>query len=308
MHRGARLLIIGFACIGLAQAQADWRFAHPNADVRMSVNVQAVLKAPAVTQALKQQGKEQPPQVQLILGLLSSVDRISISARQNGKDLKDSDVLVLVTGSFDPPAIQSLFPSKGAGQVKQVGPHAILVGEGASFAQAVQRMAGAAAERPADELDQSDIWIAGSSALMASQQTAPIPPALKAMRMFSFGMNLGDSPEINVVLGAVDSPGAAQMLSAIREMLGPSGKALEAKLDGAKVRMHVVLPPELMRFAQSQAASGSLSEQLQPFMGMLGLPGSSGSAAPAKAPAPPSNGGKIMIYGLDDGPREVKTK
>ncbi len=307
MHRGARLLIVGFACIGLAQAQADWRFAHPNADIRMSVNVQAVLKAPSVIQALRQQGKDQP-QVQLMLALVSSVDRISISARQKGKDPKDSDVLVLVTGSFDPSTIQSLFPSKGTSQVKQVGPHAILVGDGPSFAQAVQRMAGAAENKPLDELDQSDIWIAGSSELMASQQTAQVPPALKALRMFSLGVNLGDSPEVNVVLGATDSPGAAQLLSAIREMLGPPGKALEAKLDGAKIRMHYVLPPEMMRFAQSQAASVSFADQLQPFMGMLGLPGSSGAAPPAKAPPPPSNGGKIMIYGLDDGPREVKTK
>ena len=108
------------------------------------------------------------------------------------------------------------------------------------------------------------------------------------------------------MIGATDSPGAAQLLSAIREMLGPPGKALEAKLDGAKIRMHYVLPPEMMRFAQSQAASVSFADQLQPFMGMLGLPGSSGAAPPAKAPPPPSNGGKIMIYGLDDGPRESK--
>ena len=73
------------------------------------------------------------------------------------------------------------------------------------------------------------------------------------------------------------------------------------------MRLHLLVPPEMMQFAQSQAASGSFAAQLQPLMGMLGLPGSS-SAAPAKAPPPPDNGGKILIYGLDDGPREVKTK
>jgi hypothetical protein len=293
MHRGPRLFIFGFACMGLAQAQADWRFAHPNADMRMTVNVQAVLKAPALTGMLRQ--KEQPAQVQLGLDLLSSVDRISISARQTGKD---QDVLVLVTGSFDPSSIQALFPSSGASQVKQVGPHAILIGEGESFTQAVQRMAGLAPVGPSGELEQSDIWLAGSAALMSLQQVLPMaPPAFKAMRAFSFGLNLGDSPELNVVLNADGADGAAQMLSALRDILGPPGQALEGRQDGAKIRLHFLLPPEVMRAAQSQAASSSFAEQLQPLMGMLGLAG-----------AAPANGGKIMIYGLDDGPREVKTK
>jgi len=284
MHRGARLFIFGLVLAGLAQAQADWRFAHPDADVRMSVNVQAVLKAPAVTEILRQ--KDQPAQVQTILALLSSVDRISISARQTGQD---QDVLALVTGSFDPSLIQPLFPSNGSGQVKQVGPHAILIGEGVSFTQAVQRMTGAAAAGSSDELERSDVWIAG--------KMAQAPPAFQAMQAFSFGLNLGDSPEMNVVVDATDSAGAVQALIVLREILRPLGPALEAKQDGPKVRLHFLLPPEMLRFAQAQAASGSFGSQLQPLMGMLGLAGT-----------PPANGGKIMIYGLDEGPREVKTK
>ena len=62
---------------------------------------------------------------------------LAISSRQTGKD---QDVLVLVTGSFDPYSIQALFPSRGASQVKQLGPRMILIGEGESFAQAVERM------------------------------------------------------------------------------------------------------------------------------------------------------------------------
>jgi hypothetical protein len=320
MHRGVRLLMSGFGFIGLVQAQADWRFAHPKADMRMSVNLQAVLKSPAVAEALKKAGtgpKDQAMQIQLALGLLSTVDRISISARQGATGSltgKDSDVLVLVTGSFDPQMIQSFFPSKGTSQVKQVGPHAVLIGEGPSFAQAVQRMAGEMTSRPADELEQSDIWIAGSSALMSQPATTPsnIPPAFKAMRAFSLGVNLGDSPEANVVLSAADAGSAAQMLTAFRAMLAPLTQApqaamleqaLQMKQDGSKVRIHFLPPPEVMRFAQAQAASVSYAEQLQPLLGMMGM-----TPGPKKDPPQPANGGKIMIYGLDDGPHEVKTK
>jgi hypothetical protein len=329
MHRGGRLFIFGLACIGggvtsVAHAQADWRFAHPNADMRISVNLQAVLKSPTITAMVKkaEEGpQDQSAQVHFVLGLLSSIDRVSISARQTSSASlasKDSDALVLVTGSFDPSSIRSMFPSTGAGQVKQVGPHAILIGQGASFTQAVQRMAGPALARPSDELEQSDIWIAGSSALLSQPTSQTVPPAFKAMRGFSLGMNLGESPEASMILTATTPAAATQMLTAFQEMVGPLRgtpqaatfleNALQMKQDGAKVRLHFLAPPELMRMAQAQAASGSFVEQLQPLMGMLGLPGSSGAATPAKTPAPPSNGGKIMIYGLDDGPHEVKTK
>lgn len=268
MLRGAGLLSLGLACLGFVQAQPDWRFAHPNADMRISFNVQTLLKAPSVIEALH--SNQNQAETQLVVGFLSSIDRISVSSRETGKD---SDVLVLVTGNFDSSSIQSMFPSSGTSQVKQVGPHAVLIGEAASFSEAVQRMAGEAPAGTRDELEQSDIWVAGSSDLIYPQQGSPAPPALKAMRTFSLGLNLGDSPEINVALNAIDADGAAQILSALREIMGPLGQALDAKQGGPKVRLHFPLPPEIIRMAQAQALSGSLPEQLQPLMGLLGLAG-----------------------------------
>src|SRR5579871_6325046 len=123
MLRGVRLLIFGLtACV--ASAQVDWRFAHPNADLRVNVNLQAVLKSPAVAEMVKkaQAGpKDQAAQMQFVMGLLSSVDRVSISARQLGAKAKEPDVLVLIAGRFDPASLQSMFPSTGTSHVKQVG-------------------------------------------------------------------------------------------------------------------------------------------------------------------------------------------
>jgi hypothetical protein len=71
--------------------------------------------------------------------------------------------------------------------------------------------------------------------------------------------------------------------------------------------LHFVVPPELIAFGQQMAqqqaaASGGLPAQLLPLLGTLGL----GRAPAAAAPAPPpQNGGKIVIYGLDDGPKEI---
>jgi len=329
MLRGVRLLIFGLtACV--ASAQVDWRFAHPNADLRVNVNLQAVLKSPAVAEMVKkaQAGpKDQAAQMQFVMGLLSSVDRVSISARQLSAKAKEPDVLVLIAGRFDPASLQSMFPSTGTSHVKQVGPHEVLIGEGASFNQALQRLAGPPVPGLSDELEQSDIWFAGNAALMSQPAASQsVPPAFRAMRAFSFGMNLTDSTELNVILTAADAAGASQMLQSFRESMAPLtqtpqaaamlAQALDMKQDGAKVRVHFVAPPELMRMAQAQAASGSFAQQLQPLMGMMGLPGAS-NAAPAQNPrstvrtptiADPPSTGKIMIYGLDDGPHEVKTK
>src|SRR5579863_6231310 len=185
MHRGARLLIFGLTAVSVASAQADWRFAHPNADVRINVNLKSVMKSPAVGEMVKkaQTGpKDQIAQMQMVLGLLSTVDRVSISARQVGAGAKDADVLVLVAGTFDPASVQSFFPSTGTSHVKAVGPHAILIGEGASFNQALQRMAGPPAAGPSDELEQNDIWFSGNAALLSQPSAAQsVPPAFRAM-------------------------------------------------------------------------------------------------------------------------------
>src|SRR5689334_22735156 len=122
------VLVLGLACVSWAQSPADWRFAHPDPDLRLSVNLQALLKSAAVANAIRQASAQAPPEqvakIQEILGVLSSIERISVSARQ--KTPKDSDALVLVTGNFDPKWLQEFFPSKGTSQVRQVGPHAVL--------------------------------------------------------------------------------------------------------------------------------------------------------------------------------------
>jgi hypothetical protein len=88
------------------------------------------------------------------------------------------------------------------------------------------------------------------------------------------------------------------------------------KLDGASVRLHFVVPPELVALAQQQVASagstqGGLPTQLAPLLGGFGrggfAPGKPSPGAIAPEP-PPQNGGKIVIYGLDDGPKVIPPK
>jgi hypothetical protein len=332
------LLLLGFCSLALAQTppDTDWRFAHPDADMKLSLNLQAILNSPSIMKAIDQgkaQAKDNAMQIQLVLAMLKTVDRISVSVRQKAapdgkaagdKTAADMDVLAQVTGSFDPQLIAGFFPSTGTSRVKVAGPHTLLIGDGDSFAQAAERMASGAPLR-GDEMEQSDIWISARSRFLSQQANQPAL-LFPAMQDLSMGLNLGEAPEINMLLTAADEAGAGEMLKTIQDAMGQlalagptagtAAKALSMKQDGARVRVHFVVPPEVMGFvqqlAQQQAASGALPAQLTPLLGMLGL---GGPASPATPPAgsitpvpPPQNGGKIVIYGLDGGPREIPAR
>lgn len=328
------------AALGFGQTGTDWRFAHPDADLRVSLNIQAVIKSEPVAAALKkaEEGttKEQTAQIQMVMGILSSIDRIAISARQKPSSSKpakaaaaattaasaaaDSDALVWVTGSFDPKIVLGLFPSTGTSKVQQVGPHSILIGEGDSFARAVQRISGQAASAPSDELADSDLWIAGDTAMMASQATQPSPFSLQDLKRFSLGVNFKASPEVNLNLTAADDAGAGRMMGQMQVLMALAGTApqaaavkqmLQFKQEGSSVKLHMVIPPEVLQMAEtmaSQSGTGSNSmQQIQPLLGLLGLSSPGGQSKPATEPPAPKPSGNIVVYGLDDGPRVIKT-
>ncbi len=316
-----------------ANSDVDWRFAHPGAGLKLSLNVQSILNSPAIVKAIdqsKSQAKNNAMQIELALAMLKTVDRISVSVLQKAapgaKEAGDMDVLVQVTGSFDPQLIAGFFPSTGTSKVKVVGPHTILIGEGDSFAQAIERMNAAGAPTHRDELEQSDIWLSVNAGFLAQQAggaNQPLPPLFQSLRNVSLGLDLGEASEINMTLNTADAASAGEILKTFQDgiaqlalanpMAGAAAKALNMKQDGSTVRLHFVVPPELaamaQQFAQQQAASGGLSTQLAPLLGTLGLGGPGSPAKPAAgtiAPAPPpQNGGKIVIYGLDEGPKEI---
>ncbi len=341
------LLLLGFCSLALAQSQpgVDWRFAHPDADLKMTLNVQALVNSPSIAKAIEQskaQAKDNAAQIQFALAHTADLrSHLRIGAPKGGgpdgklpqvgkstarKAASDMDVLVQVTGTFDPQSIASFFPSTGASKVKVVGPHTLLIGEGDSFARAAERIA--APPLQSDDPvrgDDSDFWISANYAFLARQASGanqPLPALFQSLRDVSIGLNLGglnlgDAPEINMLLTASDAAGAGEILKTFQDavvqlaqatpMAGAAAKALTMKQDGAKIRLHFVVPPELVAFGQQMAqqqaaASGGLPAQLLPLLGTLGL----GRAPAAAAPAPPpQNGGKIVIYGLDDGPKEI---
>ncbi|HEY4363878.1 MAG TPA: hypothetical protein VGN17_23115 [Bryobacteraceae bacterium] len=330
-----RLLTFGFLLATSLRAQGpatDWRFAHPDAAIRASINVQTLLKSPVIASIKDQVPKEQQAQVAMGLALLSSIDRVSLSMAApavkpaDGKPF-DPDVLAVVSGGFDAGFLQSMLAGSGSAgttQVKQVDAHTVLVGSNTSFAASLRRLSGGLKSSGADELESNDVWLWADL-----NQLNKLPDTnlqMEGLKSFSFGVNLGENVDLNLIATAADAAGAQKLLETFNFLMKQSGmpadsaamlaKALDMRVDGTKLRVHFAPPPEMIKAAQQQAsggAGGGLSPaSLQPLLGMLGLGGGNAAgggpaAAPQKAnEPPPSNGGKIMIYGLDDGPKEVK--
>lgn len=320
------LLFVSCSCLAIAQSAApsDWRFAQPDSDIKVSVNFQALLKSAAIAKAIEQaktQNQSSAAQIDLVMGMLRTVDRVSVSGVQKAPN--DMDVLAEVSGSFDPQIVTNFFPSTGKSKVKVIGPHTVLIGEGDSFTAALARLNGSAPSAPVDDLAASDVWIEANAGFIAKQSGQQTSPMLKDLRGLAVGLTLSDAPVFDVVLNAASDAGAATMLQTFQAMTPllatqPSSAALAKNLslrqDGSRVRMHLVIPPEVVAMIQQQAASaansGGVPTQLTPLLSTLGLGGASAiaPAAPAasatKAP-PAQNGGTIRIYGLDDGPKEV---
>jgi len=321
------LLLLGLCSHAIAQSSSvDWRFAQPDADVKMTVDVQALLKCDAVTKAIEQfkaQAKDNAAQIELGLTIARSIDRIAVSARQPSEN--NTDALVLVSGSFDPALITGFFPKTGKSKVKAIGPHSILIGEGDSFDGAVERMSGATSATVADP-DPSDIWVEVSGALIAKQagqSGGPEFPILKDLRNLGIGLKLNDPPELNIALTAANEGASGELANTIQQailaaplafpQLGSAGKGLSVKQDGSSVRVHFVVPPELLAMAQQQASSANLPPQLAPIFSAFGMGDKSAAqpsaeqrkAAQAPQPVQPKNDGKVRIFGLDGGPKEI---
>lgn len=319
-----------FGCCGLALAQspapADWRFAHPDADVKLSVNLQALLKSDAIGKAIAQaktQAKDNAAQIDMAMAMVRTIDRILISARTKNGNVEDMDVLAEVTGSFDSQVISGMFPNAGKGSVKVLGPHTLLIGEGDSVTQAQARLrAPAGAPSADDELAQSDIWFEATGAILQQQAGAQGGPMLKDLRGFAMGLTLADSPVFDMILTAANDAGASTLkgtfqamtpLLAAQPQSAMLAKNLSITQDGSKVRMRMVIPPEVVAMLQQQATSAAnsgvgLPPQLTSVLSSFGLGGATpAAAAPARhaAEPPPQNGGKVKIYGLDDGPKEL---
>jgi len=330
------VLILSSGVWGQAAApKVDWRFAHPKPDLLMSINVGKIVNSPQLTQSLQESfnmtSDVDRAKIDLILKMVGTVERVQVSLRST-QVKNDPEFLVLVTGNLDSMVRQLLTQqSKGSTVLsRQISPNAILFGKGALIDQAVKRMSGATSPFIANELSSNDLWIAGDTGLLKGTTAGPLPPGVDTLKRFALGLNFGDPVQLNMNLSMLNEDGAGKLVAMYNLLTAQAAQTPEsaqlvnlAKVDqqGSEIHFRFSAPLAMLQSQMKSATGGSGatgldlgSGRLPALMGMLGMPAPAARAstpAPAAAPvAPvaPQNPGKIMIYGLDDGPKEVGVK
>jgi hypothetical protein len=199
-------------------------------------------------------------------------------------------------------------------------------------------MSGATAPFIADDLSSSDLWIAGDTGLLRSAASssltagAALPAGLNTLKRFALGLNFRDPVQLNMNLSMLNEGEARKMLAMYQLLVAQAAdspdsaeliRAAKVNVDGAEVhfRFSASVSTLQAQIKKSGLAAGAGSADaragaLATLMSRFGMGTASGgvSAAPSVAPAvsstfarpaTPQTPGKIMIYGLDDGPREV---
>lgn len=319
-------------------SKGDWRFAHPKPDLLLSINVGKIVHSPYMAESIQKSfgmtSDVDKAKIDLAMKMIGTVDRVQISLRAT-QVKNDPDFLVLVTGALDP-MVKSMMmqPSKGSAVVaREISPSAILFGKASLIDQAARRMSGATAPVIADSLSSSDFWIAGDTGMLKGAAPTQLPPGLDSLKHFALGLNFGDPLEFNANLSMLNEDGAEKLIAMYNFLAAQSAttpqamelaKATKVERKGTEVQFRFSAPmatiQEQMMSAAAAAGAGAGATgmgmgQLPALMGMLGMSTPGGTTAAAmphattvSAPAPvkaPQNPGKIMIYGLDDGPREV---
>ena len=311
--RNAAFVAFFIAAPGIyAQTAQDWRFAHPGATLIGGFRVKAVLDSPLVN-TLIAQATDKNPSAAAMVGMartaLGGVTGVRFSVRDRGKG-KDPDVLALVSGALDDATVSMLTQNQAQGKtsMRRIDAGTLLIGEGPSLEEAVARMGKPAVGLQARALDRSkafanyDLWIAGT--LPELPMTVPV---LDSLRSLGFGISAQNDLRVEIALETASAAMAEELISSARkaQVQQPRlGAALQSEVDGSTARFRFVMEGnQVIQAVQQAIESKGGSSPLAAFLGQsAALPQFTESPRPAKPQRD-----TIVIYGLEDGPREIKS-
>jgi len=266
-------------------AGIDWRFADPSADTLAVLNCSKLPESSLAHSVINQLASNQglsPTEAQNIFRALSGVNQVALSIRAD-------TIVIMLTGR---PA-DAILPAPEAGwKSMPLGGNVLLIGHAAAVDQASQRLLidsalgglpQAAHQRPAG----SEFWIAGSAKLAG-------PEAVSAgVKRYGLTASMEDRLTSDTIFEFDGAPDP----SAIRAWLSTLG---DAKIEGNAVRATTSMDADETRRNPTQIAGS-------PFGRGLGALIQSARYLPVRDTATTVHT-KPVIYGLDDGPREVKVK
>ena len=278
--------------------EPDWRFAHARADMLGGVNITGMVRSPIfrmLVGELVKSGLVSEADVESALSRAGDIEKVSISVRAK-------DILVLMTGKLD--SMESLAKPGGGMSFHRVSADSILLGTEPSLSEAMRRLAVPApaatgqAKRAKDLSQVNDFWVTGSPSLLATFGT---PARGGDIRDFTLSLQLRDQLRMDIVLNA-PTPASAQRMFATYQQ-NARGKALpgrqSAQLEGSAVHFVYTLQEAEVRAGLQEFMAGSGGKQMAALIAAGKQ--SVGESAPPRAQSP----GKVLIYGLEGGPKEI---
>jgi hypothetical protein len=261
----------------------DWRFADPLADSLTALNFSKVSASPLARSVMAELGATQgltEPDLGKVFEALSSVGQVAMSVRGD-------ETVLMITGRATDSTLPVLDPGWKAMPV--LG-NAMLIGRAEAVDQALQRIATDApltewARQAKQRQASSDFWAVGSAKL-AGQEAAKA-----GVKTFSVTASMRDGLTSDAAFEFEGVPDP----SALRTWPAALG---EATIDGNAVAMRVSMEADEVQRMFPQLAASLLGQRLGALI-----------QAARYLPARDSNGAartKPVIYGLDDGPKEVK--
>ena len=261
----------------------DWRFADPFADVIAGINFSRLAGSPVAIRVISQLGLKQDlseAEIERILEGLSGVNQMAFSVR-------DNRTVVLVTGRVTESTISELPPGWKA--VPVVG-NALLLGQTDAVDQAAQRIATNATSsdlaRSADQRqNESEFWAVRSAKSLG-------PQALSAgVKRFAMTISIQDRLTIEEAyeMNAIPDANARRAWP---------GNIAGAQIDGNVVHMRTAMEADDVQQKFGSIAASPLGQDLGSLV-------KTARYLPTRE-SPETVHSKPVIYGLDNGPKEVR--
>ncbi len=260
----------------------DWQFAEPEADWVAGFNVSQLSASPIARSLIVQLGASQglsEAGMKNVLAKLSALDQAAVSVRGDRP-------LFMLTGNLTASMLSGLAADWKA---VPVGSGALLFGSAEAVDQAASRiqMKGPASEwtrLAGQQAAVTDMWALGSGRLAFPSA------ATGGVKRFSMTASFRDPLTIGTALEFGGVPDAAAVTS------WPAGFGV-ASVQGNSVQTKISLAEAEVQQRLTELAASPLGERLAALIDIARYLPAPAAPVPAKA--------KAVIYGLDDGPREV---
>lgn len=281
------------AGVDIRLGELDWRLVQAQPDILIGINMAGLLESELARSLLKQwMGKlgAAAEEQDKVLASLADTSEMVISVRQR-------NVLAAMVGRLE------RFPERaqfGPMQCARVSPDTVLLGTGDTVYWAFHRLK--LPPMPSDVLNQArdvarsyDFWAFGRpQGLAALGQQAG---GSTAVRTLTFGVSFRDQFRFDLMMQAVDPTSAARLREAMSK---DAPRGMQSVVEGDSVRFTLILDRDAALQRLAGFMSDSMGKQFAPLLSAARQIAAKRAAEPARS-AP----GKIVIDGLDDGPREV---